>query len=134
MRPNDPNHPNYFTNFEYLVEATHNEQQFLWVMWAKEAADWGYTSSLKVPWDGDSTSWFGTIGHLNKRPITVTISGVTINGHRVAFYEANSELVDWKMIEEWAKKTFPQLFMSDKRLTCDAANFHHCLHFVRNPS
>ena len=131
MRLNDPEHPNYLSNFEYLVEATHTEQLYLWQQWAKEAEYLNLRSPKRVSWREDERGPMFTIGHLGKRPVNVWLLGATIGGRRVAFYESVSEVVDWAMIEKWRKKTFPHLFTgSGCSRHCNAANFRQVVSFV----
>ncbi len=101
-----------FHQVKYLVEANRYEMLELWKYWHGD---------LAVPWKEESRGYFTTIGRINKRPICVSIFCAKINGHRVAFYEGTSELVDHKMIDEWLT------FCLGDTGRCDAGNFHQCI-------
>lgn len=58
-------------------------------------------------WDDARSGPLITIGRLNDRPICISIFVHTIDGHRVAFMEPTSLLVDHKMIEEWLLAALP---------------------------
>lgn len=53
------------------------------------------------------------------------VPAVRVNGQLVAFYNATSQLVDYVLVEEWARQAFP------KAEHCDATNFHNAMHAVR---
>lgn len=67
------------------------------------------------------------IGKLDKRPIVLSFSWFIVNGHRVAFYCCNSQVCDWKMIEDWLKKYMPHL-----KHTSDATNAHNVLNYMED--
>ncbi len=70
----------------------------------------------------DSSGLAREIGRIGKRPIMLEFSWWEVNGHRVLFYSCCSQLVDWKMIEDWLKKYMPHL-----KHTSDASNAHNVL-------
>ena len=67
------------------------------------------------------------VGRINKRPIVLNFRWWIINDRPVLFYGCNSQLVDWKMIEDWLKKYMPHL-----RHTSDATNAHNVLNFLED--
>jgi len=100
------------------------------VQFAVEASDyerfrlWQEFHSQAKCWEQETRGSMITVGHISGRPICVQLSWNAINGKRVLFYNASSQLVDWVMIEEW---------LVDNALTpghtkTDASNFHLVFH------
>lgn len=112
-----------YTEAKFMVEATSCERFYLWARYSTQSAT-RHNSDLPVVWETMESS-FHTVGHLQNRPIVVSISWHRINGHVVMFYEVTSKLVDWTMIESWLAKQFPHI-----KHKYDAANFRHCLSHI----
>src|SRR5574337_459163 len=116
-----------FKDVVFLVEATYNEMYSLWL-------DYYYQPRSKnIPvvkeWEQETIGRIVTIGKLDKRPINVQVWWAKLNGKRVLFYEACSQLVDYKLVEEWLKHfTLDKIrWDNDARWAhCDATNFHLC--------
>jgi hypothetical protein len=131
MQINNPSHPNYFENIEFLIEATYYEVHILWLHWAREAQGLGtITNTQLLNWDNDTGGRLEQIGFLDGRPVNLSMFGATINGHRVLFYEAVSQVVDYKQVEEWLEKTFPKLLNEDTHQKANADNFTACVHYL----
>lgn len=96
----------------YVIEATPTERQYLWERY-----------SGRVNWVADPIGWTHQLGVVDGRPVVVSINYATINGHRVAFYDGQSQLMDWAMAEAWWRPHHAGRH-------CDAANFHTCLHYL----
>jgi len=111
---------------EYLVEADSAHSHFLWQEWADEARGMGYTS----PYDKPSFKWkqhqgiMLEVGRIEDRPICITIMWNEIGGALIGFYNASSQLVDHKMVEEFLKKKF-----KDTPKT-DTMNFAHVIGYL----
>lgn len=58
-----------------------------------------------------------TVGHIDERPICVSLMWSRLGDKYICFYEATSALVDWVLIEEYLDQTFPNV----RRV--DAGNF-----------
>ncbi len=86
-------------------------------LWAKYHDQWG------VPWEQDSLGMYTEIGKVDKRPIVVSVFWVNIADRRVAFVEPTSELVDYKMVDDWCSDVFPNAVAF-----CDENNFHNIVH------
>ena len=112
-----------YTEAKFMVEATNCEKFYLWTRHS-DISSTRLNTDLAVTWETMESS-FHTIGHLQNRPIVVSISWHRINGQVVMFYEATSKLVDWAMIESWLTKQFPHI-----KHKYDAANFRHCLSHI----
>lgn len=105
----------------YVVEATNCEKLFLW----KETKD-------TVKWESINSGFGFTVGHIADMPVVVSFTFAIINNKKVMFYEATSQVVDYRMIEDWICKYVPVVVMNCKRDTCtDASNFHQCLHTIK---
>lgn len=59
-----------------------------------------------------------TIGEIAGRPVVVCVFVNELNGVKFAFVDATSQLVDWKMVEEWVKQNVCSHVV-------DAMNFHN---------
>lgn len=105
-----------FTGVVYLVEATDKEVFSFW----DRRDRYGICE-----WHQANPGLWMQIGSFHGRPIAVTLTFQFIDGHKVCFYDGTSELVDWKMINEWLDKKAPGI----KRT--NASNFHHCLDHIR---
>lgn len=104
----------------YLVEANSFEILELWKDFAKQSEKLHPNKSTRYDWKQQNPGCFEKIGYIQKRPICIMISWYVINSCCVGFWEATSELVDYKMIARWLKENF------DCAGT-DANNFHICL-------
>lgn len=113
----------------FVVEASRFEQQSLWEKWAQQSTDHG---KAPIDWRDCGRGWLTQVGILDDRPINLSIFGATLNGHNVLFYEAVSQVVDWKQIEEWFREhCWPKWDNGTRRAHCDAANFHNWVEVVR---
>ena len=86
---------------EFVVEASSFEQQMLWERYSLE---YGSDSNVRVDWQDQSRGWLVEVGRLDNRPVCINVRGSLLNGLAVLFYEATSEVVDWKMIKEWFRE------------------------------
>lgn len=94
--PSDPR----FSQTEYVVDASHEECFNVWYRWS-------YIHGLEM--EQDMRGHVVTIGHVDERPICVTVFWYVVAGYRVAFVEGSSELVDYKMVDNWQRAVFPCL-------------------------
>lgn len=97
----------------YAVESNSFEDLTLWQKYHE-----------KVKWEQICSGYGPTIGMLGDRPVCVSIHVNIINGHRVLFYNACSQVVDHVMVEAWVKER-----IKNKKLT-DAGNFHLVIHYI----
>lgn len=110
-----------FSMTEYAVEADSFSYQALWEKFSTETIH--KTPMSVVRWEEDSLGHMTTIGWFNKRPININFRWATLNGHSILFYDACSQLVDYKMVEDWLDKY-------TKFRRCDANNFHNVLNLI----
>mgnify|MGYP000878653599 FL=1 len=81
-----------------IVEANSYERMTLWERWID-----------KTEWQQHLQGRLVTVGTYHRRAVCVSLVWATIRGKAVLFLEATSELVDWKMIDAWLKKEFPDV-------------------------
>lgn len=105
----------------YAVEATSCEKHFLW----KEY-------NVKHAWKDIGFGWGMHVGELDSMPIVVSLQMAIIDGRRILFYEATSQIVDHRIISKWLNDNVPALKHIEgvRRKMCDATNFHNCLHSI----
>lgn len=116
---------------EYLVEADSYSLHSLWKEYSDE-----YTGA-NYKWQQDCAGMWEIIGHLDKMPVTVSVSWYLIEGIRIAFYEGVSQVVDYRMVEKWLKKNFKQPYAKNNKYYSgirhsNAMNFQHCLDYIKN--
>lgn len=115
-----------FLTTEYVVEANSFEQFSLWKEFSNE-----------VEWRQGGSGIMIQVGELGgmlqeKRPVNISCYWNSINGMNVLFWYGCSQLVDYKMIEEWFKNNCHIIEANSKRTAkCDADNFHQCVHYSR---
>jgi hypothetical protein len=120
-----------FGDVRFLVDATHFEKYTLWER--NETYKAGGLTHIKT-WE-QGTGLYLEIGRLDGRPVTLNFWFEKLDGVTVVFYEAASQVVDHRMIEEWLEKNLsPKWDKGTRRAHCDAANFHHAVQYVTDPS
>lgn len=92
------------------VEATDFEQLCLWQEWTSRHNPKGWTQ--------ETGAWV-QVGTLNDNPVTVMLSYAMLNGTRVVFWDAVSQVVDFDMVKSWLHSEFPNAVF------VDAMNFHN---------
>ncbi len=112
----------------YLVEG---DAYSLWCQHSSESLfpPWNTRENRRAyparKWEQVSVNPWLTVGSIGKRPVCLSFEWYRIDGQWVCFWEATSQLVDHAMIDKWLTKHFP-----DQHSTCDAGNFHNCLHAI----
>ncbi len=107
-----------FASTEYFVEATSFERGTL--LFRNGLGD-------KYTVEEDRLGKIFTIGHLDNRPVALDFFWAKINGCRICFYNSESQVVDWKMIEDSLSKQFSVY----REHHTNADNFHHALSYIR---
>jgi len=102
-----------------IVEATSYESMCLWEKWHQQK---GHT------WIQSTGGPLITVGYINERPVCIAPMVHTVNGRQIMFLEATSELVDWKMIEDWLFKNVINARNGTTVNKVDAQNFHNIVH------
>lgn len=83
-----------------------------------------YGNRLELENHGVATN----IGNLDGRPIVISLMFGTFDDQHVLFWHATSQLVDYKMIDDWFCCNTPHLRGPDK--ATDATNFHIYKHDI----
>jgi hypothetical protein len=111
-----------FKDVVFLVECTDNEQFYYWKYFHNEPPR-GYP---KLSWEEETLGKLIQIGELDKRPVNISIRWAKLNGKRVMFYDAVSQVVDHKMVEEWMKHFGSHIKWDNNSrwAHCDSSNFH----------
>lgn len=102
-----------------VVEATSYETSCLW----RE-----YFQERKQTWVQGLGGYLPTIGHLDGRPVVLSLLINTVNGFPILFMEPTSQVVDHVMIEAWLKENLPPTALKNEGKyvrKVDANNFHN---------
>lgn len=121
MLPYREEHKELFKDVVYLVEASFNEIHLFWEKFHYKPM---FPDFKIESWESESMSKIITIGHVDNRPIAVDISWAKLEGYRVMFYEASSQLADYAMIEEWLSHFREELPLIQ---STDATNVGQCI-------
>lgn len=104
----------------FIVEANSFEKLCLWKEWKD-----------RLPWREDLSGNLVTIGHVQGRPIVVSLFWANLNGQKVMFTELTSQLADYKLLDAWLDANCAPRYDSGLRSArCNAMNFHLCAHAV----
>lgn len=110
----------YASDAVYLVELNQFEFYALW-------------NKYKDIWKDRTCGGIGlVVGHTGEQFTMVFFSVFEIMGKAVVRFDATSQLVDHKQVEQYLVKTFPDLMSSEgkRRQKTDASNFHHIVHHI----
>ncbi|MBW3243299.1 hypothetical protein KUV57_11385 [Epibacterium sp. DP7N7-1] len=79
-------------------------------------------------WEEVSTGYGATVAVLHDRPVALSLRIAIVEGQKVLFIDATSELVDWKLIDAWLEKNLPaSAYDGDRINRSDAMNFANVL-------
>lgn len=121
LHPNDPLIQD-LKDVIFVVEATRFEQHALWQSY-HPAVNWGQINSGRG----------FQIGTLADMPVVIGLTWAIIDGQRVMFVEATSQVVDYRMVEAWLEANCQPMWDQGHRIArCDTTNFHLCLHAIRD--
>jgi len=108
----------------FVVDANSFEQQCLWEKY-----------SSRLDWQSNNAGIGVEIGRVDGRPVNLSLFTAKLNGHTVLFVDAVSQLVDYKMIDEWLAANCAPTYDNGHRIArTNGMNFHHCLHEVERRS
>jgi len=80
----------------YAVEANSCEAGHIW----EQFCSVDFSNNKEHSWT-EVFGWLETVGHIDDRPICVSMRVVDIDNQHILFWDATSQLVDYKMIDEW---------------------------------
>lgn len=121
-------HAEFLKDVVGVVKATSTEKFYLW----KE-----YHNSLELfTWKEGGGGPMVTIGHVGDMPVCICLLVDVVEGHRILFVDATSQVVDWRMVDEWLKKHLPQSAYNERGYIneTDAFNFVNVLPTRSYPS
>lgn len=104
-----------------IVEATRFEEHCLW----RDSDTRSATSHGE--WVESGWGLLQTVGWLDSRPICISLGTATVGGHKVLFWHATSQVVDYVLIDRWFEEMLPQSARRPDGLPnrTDAMNFHN---------
>lgn len=121
-------HKEFLKGVVGVVKATHTERHLLW-------EKYHYNDKL-FTWVSGGGGPAPIIGYVNDMPVCVTLLVDVIEGHPILFIDATSQVVDWRMVDEFLKKHLPQSAFKDSGYVneTDAMNFTNVLPTRSYPS
>lgn len=114
----------YLEDVVASVEATSFEQYKLWQeMVALYGSDYFVSTNF---------GYLSTVGYINDRPICISLNTAIVNGKKILFWYATSQVVDYIQIEKWLLKNLPKsAFRGDDSgdyiISTDPMNFSNIL-------
>lgn len=87
----------------------------------------------RVNWEQVSAGFALSVGQVGKNNVMVCFTFAFINGKKICFYEATSQVVNHKMIEDWLISKFQLTHDGYSRWNhTNAMNFHNCVNSLDN--
>ncbi len=85
-------------------------------------------NSTRVNWEQISAGFMLPVGQVGKDSVYVRFSFAIINGKKICFYEATSQVVNHEMVKDWLISRFQLTNDNYCRWNhTDARNFHNCI-------
>lgn len=126
-----PDYKEYLKDVVGSVEATNYEKHSLWIEYSTDAAKhgWGTKDHIRFEWISAREGWLPRVGMIGDRPVCISTLIEEVDGKKLLFWHATSELVDYQMIENWLKEHLPPAaFRGDGYLNrTDPTNFSNIL-------
>lgn len=123
----DEHHIKKMSQVKFFVEANSYE---MFKLWQENKNEY----DVPCQWDEHHLGHAFTIGSIANRPINLEFHFASLDGILVCFYCGISELVDYKMIEDFITFCWPIKYDGgSRRAMTDAQNFHHCIQYCKNP-
>lgn len=94
----------YITDTTITVEATRNEQLYLWQEHHKDNG---------IPWTDSRSGYLARVGELDGRPVMISVMRAVVNGQSVLFWHPTSVVVDYDMIADWLRARLPDAEHTD---------------------
>lgn len=95
---------------DFGCAATGCDQHDIWRNWHEH-----------VTWQQENMGHWQKIGECGGHPVCISLFWNVVNGRRVLFYEGTSRVVDYEMIERWAR----EYALNPGAETAVAMNFHN---------
>lgn len=101
-----------------VVEANSFEIMCLWQRWQELGKSWVSTGH----------GYLATVGHVGDMPVCISILTATVDGEKILFIDPTSQVVDYRMVEDWLKTHVVTALRDDGYLNrSDAMNFSNVL-------
>lgn len=80
-----------------------------------------------LSWISSSCGLGQTIGHIDGRPVFLSLTTAVIDDHKIVFLDVTSEVVDWNLILTWLRDTLPATAFRENGYInkTDAMNFRN---------
>jgi hypothetical protein len=90
----------------------------------------------RVSFDEEYQGWYfpeelAAKDEYERRPIVISLNWAMIDGQLVCFWHGCSQLVDYRMINEWLNKNFDGTHDGGRRSATDSMNFHNCIGAIK---
>lgn len=121
----------YFEEVVFLVHATSHEQHQFWVDYHHQPR---FDHCRIHKWEQVMSGTMIEIGELDNRPINLAVNWAILEGYRVLFYEAVSQVVDYKMVDEWIEHFSKHIRWDNghRWAHTDSNNFHLCINAIQD--
>lgn len=108
LHPDDTIHE-FFDGVVGLVEASSHEKYYLWDRYADEpfAIKYGPPDRTRYSWVDKNSGFLPRVGYLDGRPICISVFTAVVDGKKLLFWHATSQVVDYELIDRWFKKYLP---------------------------
>lgn len=103
-----------------VIEANSFEKLCLWQERGSKAA-----------WKENPAGYSEVIGYLDDMPVCISLFTITVDGHKLLFFDPTSQVVDHRMIDQWLEENLPKsAFKTDGWINkTNAMNFHNVFPF-----
>ncbi len=109
-----------FKDVKYVLTANSFEISQLWSKYSKI-----------VKWESSNGGPGITIGEIEGRNVWVAVYPFKINGETIIQLDCTSQLVDYKMLDDWIADHFPLIGSKSLDASVDANNFHRVVNKIR---
>lgn len=120
------------------IRAMSPEQRIAAVVYAVRANSFETLSlwkehDLELDWDGSSSGQDVTVGNVGDDSIVLNLMFHVIAGQVVLFYNATSQVVDYRIVDAWLATNVPAIrnAAQPRDARTDANNFHRCTSMLR---
>lgn len=120
-----------FKDVVFIVEATCYEKHSFWQDYHYKPK---YENCFIKDWKQECAGVTITIGTCDKRPVCIAIFWDWLDGHKVMFYDACSQVVDHKMVDDWIYHFSKDIKWDNgtRWAHSDSNNFQHCIEAIQD--
>jgi hypothetical protein len=125
----DLDHIGFFKDVVFIVEADSFSRHMLW---RENFGINGQNAKVVKSWEEISEGFLVTVGHFANCQVCVEIFFSIINGKKVMFYDAVSEVVKHSMVKDWLLRYSEGITWDngERWAHCDALNFAQCIEAI----